>query len=321
MRYILLLLFLNTFFAQAQNKVWGEKGATWRYDYIQLIGPDILEVKKNRDTVINGKNCEIYRTTLYNFFEMPPPSYEMRFGNTSIHEEHITYLSGDTVFFFHSGSFHILYNFAAKIGDTWNLGLTHINAWNCYESIVQVSDTGSEYINNVKLRYIQLEMVNDTTIYTVAGKVYERLGPDSMSGYLFPVLNGLCFSTSCLSYERLKCYKDDTFPLYITSTNWGGLFVEESCDINFYLGLEKNQNNLNIDIFPNPFKESISINIPKSAGLVQFELISIYGQVCKTGIVKEIQNEISTSNLPNGSYYLRLIDQKGNVQIDKLIKN
>ena len=78
---------------------------------------------------------------------------------------------------------------------------------------------------------------------------------------------------------------------------------------------------MDINIFPNPFSGKIIIDNAASIPLSEYRLFSIYGEMVKSGKLSSNRNEISTSDLPSGAYYLNIIGKEGGLQIEKLIKN
>ena len=70
---------------------------------------------------------------------------------------YFTSVSGDTVFYLNNNQFYVLYNFDASIGDQWII-TENPNAEFCNPvSSVQVTDTGSVFINGQIRRTITLE--------------------------------------------------------------------------------------------------------------------------------------------------------------------
>jgi hypothetical protein len=73
-----------------------------------------------------------------------------------------------------------------------------------------------------------------------------------------------------------------------------------------------------IQIYPNPFDESITLNIPKDIVITKAEITNITGQ-----LIKEINNPkstISTGKMQSGVYIISLITEEGIVKTERIIK-
>lgn len=67
-----------------------------------------------------------------------------------------------------------------------------------------------------------------------------------------------------------------------------------------------------IRIFPNPVRDRFSIEVPGGAGTLTYLLMDVYGRPVRTGILQPGSiSEITTAQLPDGMYVLRLQDMSG----------
>jgi hypothetical protein len=106
------LLVLSINLGRGQDTVapeWAPIGATWHYQY---GGPGpvlkLIRIESIKDTLINGKSARLLRQTLVHDHE----GDEENLGNIFIRQ-----VNG-SVFYWVNDSFHLLYNFDAKPGDT-----------------------------------------------------------------------------------------------------------------------------------------------------------------------------------------------------------
>jgi hypothetical protein len=61
-----------------------------------------------------------------------------------------------------------------------------------------------------------------------------------------------------------------------------------------------------IELFPNPAQETLQLVASPMYGMMEYEIVTISGQVVKTGMVKDASQSISLRALPDGLYVLRL---------------
>lgn len=73
-----------------------------------------------------------------------------------------------------------------------------------------------------------------------------------------------------------------------------------------YVGISEDTESLDLKIYPNPFKNEITVDINQSFDKVEFEIISLEGKLVLNGKVSPAQNTIDTSELQAGSYVLKI---------------
>lgn len=316
-RYIFTIALLITMVStHAQNKVWGEAGARWKFDVLAWGGPQAYEIWVDADTTIMGKRCQIFRTFHHEFYWTG--QYSLYRGKRKL-EEHITHISGDTVFFYHHGKFHILYNFAAEVGDTWDLGLDS-NAFGgqCSTSVVRVAKTGTQMINGQRLRFLKLEMTHEMHSYDLAGRVYEKMG---RKDYPFPLLDDWCAGPfKNLPLVKLRCYEDAYLPTFNTNVNMGDIWLND-CDLNIFMGVGNSDGNENVKVFPNPVNDVLNIEWSQP-GNHTVELIDVTGTVVdRRDLNQGDRLEWPTSGITPGIYLIRMTDAYGHQNLVKIVKN
>ncbi|HAW53234.1 MAG TPA: hypothetical protein DCX54_13050 [Flavobacteriales bacterium] len=309
------IILINCAPLNAQNKIWGEAGARWRYNVTSLSGPSVYEMSKIRDTVIQGKNCEVFRTIEHAFDNGPPPDWKLLYGGSYINEEHITYTSGDTVFSV-GLDFHILYNFSAGIGDTWDLGYDSIFLGNpCSPSVVKVIDTGHTVINGSSLKYLQITNASSNPAFSLGGMIYEKIGS---IGYAFPTM------ASCLNlFEppdiNFKCYKDDFLSLYSLPGGIAEMWLDD-CEVNYWLGENERANASKIQVFPNPANDNLYVQFPNLIRQVSVEIYNAQGQLEAQQFIDSPVSKVSIKQLNPGLYVLKILDESELNSTHKFLK-
>lgn len=84
------------------------------------------------------------------------------------------------------------------------------------------------------------------------------------------------------------------------------------------LGLTNEQNSHSVSLFPNPVSDVLNIKIEGNSESVDFEIITLNGKILESGNFSNIKT-IETSNLNNGIYFLKIIDNKS-IEYYKIIK-
>ena len=78
----------------------------------------------------------------------------------------------------------------------------------------------------------------------------------------------------------------------------------------------------NVVLYPNPFSNTITINVmQKAEKVVKIEIFSTNGVLVNTTVTNNDITTIDTSNLTKGMYFLRLSSNSGKYVVNKMIKN
>ncbi len=78
----------------------------------------------------------------------------------------------------------------------------------------------------------------------------------------------------------------------------------------------------NVVLYPNPFSNTITINVMQQAEkVVKIEIFSTNGVLVNTTVTNNDITTIDTSNLTKGMYFLRLSSNSGKYVVNKMIKN
>jgi hypothetical protein len=75
-----------------------------------------------------------------------------------------------------------------------------------------------------------------------------------------------------------------------------------------------------IQVYPNPVEELIQINFNQSeTGLVNYYLLDLSGREVKSGVLRTQTTALERNDLQAGTYILKFVDSKQQVQVNKLI--
>lgn len=82
-------------------------------------------------------------------------------------------------------------------------------------------------------------------------------------------------------------------------------------------GLENENGNANLTLYPNPASEFLKINVPEN--YIKYQIVDLLGILLKEGHIDE--GQISISDLSNGLYFIKLIKSDSEQLIRSFIKN
>ena len=295
---LLILLISITLHAQ----IWIDTGATWHYDWSGIL-PAFDKIEYIGDTVIQKKTCQTLQVSSYMF---APLEQGGELLNTDISKRY-TYSNGDTVFYLVNDNFHILYNFGAQVGDSWELGID-TNEFLCGRSFVEVTSIGSTEINGQMHDYIQVTTAPNSSV-GFEGKIYKRFGV--IGDYLFPTPRS-CDPDIIVDFAmyNFTCFQDDSFPLYNTT--------DKECGYLLSVGIPKLDTADGIvSVYPKPASNILMINVLKqNYTLRNIEIRDMQGR-----LLKNInQPEIDILDLPKGFYLLQIEFGNGRRIVEKFIK-
>ena len=292
-----LLLTLCALFGM--GAAWGQSfapvGAEWHYDYKMNNATGYLKVSSVGDTLIDGTVCKKLAKTLYYtlyYYTQDNVLYQDNFSQELVPE----YLAqfNDSIMLYRDGSFKLLFDFGADVGDFWEIPYPQYNSDVCYDNgKVEVVGNGTEIINGHELRYVSLKNVEGSSWgYNYYGnsetKVVEKVGP--VNDYLFP--ESFCMVDE---YEGglPRCYSDNEIGMIRLSE------VEcEDMDGFYEAGPDS------MFIYPNPTTGLLKIK-NGSETIKSIEVVDNKGSVCYSREGTSSQEHecvIDLTNLPNGIY-------------------
>lgn len=110
---------------------------------------------------------------------------------------------------------------------------------------------------------------------------------------------------------------------YGNSNGWNGRYLAGTAyssgiyhmDVNFLVsnppltvGLQDNEETLNVQVYPNPSREVLNIGLPATSNMVQYNLVNAFGQIVREGYVWGGTNQLDITSLESGIYSLRLTE-------------
>jgi len=75
-------------------------------------------------------------------------------------------------------------------------------------------------------------------------------------------------------------------------------------------GIENNEENVSLELFPNPFSETLTIKANIDIFENNFNIVNILGVTVKSGVLKNESTEISVADLSPGTYFLKVGNSK-----------
>jgi len=159
-----------------------------------------------------------------------------------------------------------------------------------------------------------LSIVNklDTTSYSVNG----------LSGSVFNwIVSGATIQSGAGSNQiQVKWSTTGTQLVNVTETsNQGCIGVQKSLSVivSPTIGINELKANNQVNIYPNPFSETIHITLLNNLKLEKAIIYDLIGNE----IIVSTKNEIDASNLKSGIYLIMIVDNNGNSYSEKLVKN
>lgn len=104
--------------------------------------------------------------------------------------------------------------------------------------------------------------------------------------------------------DDLKIICTGSVPIYDTLCT---LTYSQQVVVEYPNGTEKNEGETGIKVYPNPAGDILYIQVEKNH-FQQYSLTDVTGKLIITGPVKEKQNEIKLSEIPSGTYVLKVDD-------------
>ncbi len=289
-RILFILLFCLSFSAFSQ--MWFYPSSEWYYSRSWPGANGYLKINYTGTVSINNytlQQLQCYNRVYYGLFNS--------IGTSTT--TYYTYESDSVVYLYHSmnNNFDTLYNYKAKIGDSW---LIPRNTGSCPRYTVHVTDTGHHLIQGQNLKWLKID--NFDTLYERIGMMYIF----AMDDY------NECNNIDYVIGGPLRCYSDHQISNYKKYSN--------SCDyINAPIGtgLIELQDPNNIKIYPNPVFETLFIETENNE-LDELQIANMKGQVLMKHFMSD-KNSINVSSLANGIYLINLFSKRKLVSTRKIV--
>lgn len=288
---------------------WAPTGAEWYYTYTEgaaTPATGYYQLKSIKDTLIDSKQCKVIEKTLV----------DSR-GNESVEgfEYIYTEISENKVYRYKYEDFYLLYDFTKEVGDTIIIKEPYSVA--LYDSIVLIVDSISlEVISDtlqLKTYYVNSILTLSNPELQFSGKIIEKIGNYS---YFFPndqlVCDGGC-------PDPLRCYSDELLN-YVSYYPYPPYYPYSwPCDTFYTSSILVSL--LDVDIYPNPFRNFFVIEVGESsADPFVFEIYNQAGRIVaqQRQFITNKYTE-NTSTYPPGIYFVKVWNNKKQI-FKKLIK-
>lgn len=310
MRYLILALALFAFLTVKAQKEFAPIGAEWYYTMNVSFNPPVtgyLKHKCIKDSVIEQqlvKVLEISYSTNHDSIVLVGYEYLMQ--------------KGDTIFYWKSGEFHMLYNFSLFMGDSLLLYSEMRNQ--CAEQTKYgwstIDTTYTVTLNNTELKAYKSSATKGSVWgWSEQGlPIYEGIG---CLQYLFPQNTFCGVYDGIPAYGSLRCYSDNSLGFVQFSPNI-------ACDStsNFRIGNELFTKPARFSVYPNPTNSFIYIKIVDSQlqENIKAEILDISGNVKIEMWIEGCKAFIDLSSLPRGSYIVLFTLNGKNIYNEKISK-
>ena len=285
--FILIFNICLTGFAQME---FAPIGAEWYYSQYESFNPPQANYIKHsciKDSIIAGKNVKVIQKTLYR-----------RDGPVSMGYEYL-YQSGDTISYWKSGEFHVLYNFSLSKGDSILL-YSEMPDYCEPKSPYGWANIDSVYTKPINNRSLKAYFCSNKKGYnwTYDGfPIIEKIGSTL---YLLPQM-GDCIQDAP-GIGPLRCYSDPDLGSYYyenlpcdTITTFPDSFIP--------LG-----RNLKIKIFPNPVQDDLFIEWNDLQPMkLDFRLFDVNGKLVHAQTFSS-KERIVLSCIPQGVYLVSIFN-------------
>ena len=310
-----LLLLPLCYIATAQIHKFAPIGAEWYYEYQDMYRRGYVHIEAVSDTMFGDVKCTKLVKTIHGYDGfLNQGLFSAPYGN-----EYVTQ-SNDSVMIYRYGTFRLLFDFGASVGDTWTVyGSNNI----CPQSYgtVHVVEVGTDTIAGEVLKYVKVLDDQESSwgycpiMYPfdepmIPIKIVERIGP--MGSYMLP-------EQRCVWDESeggsLRCYIDDDLGYHNFSwdhVNCG--YINDQ-----YQSIDNPGEGLPLFVWPNPCSNNIHVVLcnETNSGVCLYDIQG--NNVYQSGnIGKSFDIDMSTFN--QGLYLLKVYDGLNSSTI-KIIKN
>ena len=301
-RLVLLQLFLigNIF---GQN--WFSEDAYWIHDCCSdLFRPGYVEITFQKDTIINNTSAKYLLSELHARNLITNEIEISDFESMMVHED------SSIVYLLTEYGFDTLFNFTAVPNSSWEMFANEVFG----VMVSTVIDTGRIEIENIELKWIEVEFRFDSSIFeyqvVFRDTILERIG--SLKRYFLP-WHSLYLGGGA---GTLRCYYDNQIGFFKNST-----YQYEECDYLYSSVSRVEELERKIKIFPNPAKKKITIEYEVEE-LNDQMVIEIYNLQGKIKYQKELRKHqiFDISREPSGVLILIIKEEGKLVYRSKVLK-
>lgn len=302
MKTITILLFMILYPVIGFAQDWAPTGAKWHYSrYFAFADIEEFTVLESMgDTIING-------ITAKHFTVSPPGSC------TNVDYNVFMYQTAEKELFAKindEADFHMLHNYAAQPGDSWEFPLKIGSGPFSRDTIVYtVTDVDTIDINGHPRKTLTCTLEYKVGIFFEFSGTTQLIEGIGDVNSMFPFEASNCDDDYILG---LRCYEDSIVGFYHQNPEY------EDCEfVHPSLSTDEDGPDNNIRLFPNPSTGKIYFSNPEGEYL-RLEVVTLQGIVLK--IEEGILSEMMLHEIPPGIYTLRFVNLKGEILVEKFVR-
>ena len=98
--------------------------------------------------------------------------------------------------------------------------------------------------------------------------------------------------------------------------------VQQTYEIKVVLGIEEEQINLDVQVYPNPTTSNLTLNVGQhELTNLEFQVLDMLGKIIENKKITSTIETIEMDNLPDATYFLTVIYNEQSIKTFKIIKN
>lgn len=291
-KYLLLTLTLFLSIPSFTQVEWAPAGAKYYYTYWWDDGysynTDVIEVEVIGDTLIQGKNCRIFRQ-----------NSGIIGWNWGCAGSQYMYEEDGKAYFYHdaSQSFSLLYDFTKAAGESWKVPLCGNEFCNEFDSLTVAADSVTYTELNglqIKTQHVRLSLgPNGPDLGN--SKVYENIGGATRMYFV----EGICVTAEA-GILNLRCFESPDAGIF----NFAG----EVCDrINAVQEIAPGD--IPLLVYPNPAADVLNFRLPGLQNLqgCVFRIVNAKGKLVESFRINQSEARYAQalSNWPPGLYFVQ----------------
>jgi hypothetical protein len=295
------------------------KDATWHYTFYDYGFTGYISLTYTSDTLINGLLWQQFQRGGIRHIQTGPDPYNdvMQWpigGYFYLHSRN------DSVFrMLPDSSAQLLYDFNAKVGDSWQFDVLD-TTWGCKDMpIATVTNIGYDTIQGYPLKFWEVIMPQDSmitvfgdTVYSCSAssclptKVYKDFGSSSFIELFEPDPNAcmLLKTATTQNWYQMRCFSSPTMNLN---------FTNQACDYWSLIGIDEQEVN-KLKIYPNPSNGFVFIDTEK-----EISTVDVY-DVTGRKIVAFANSQNIELPQQSGLYFLHITLANGGVLVEKVVR-
>jgi len=309
---ILLISFVCclTFYAKAQTE-FAPIGAEWHYTYAFGCCPEnhFNHIISEKDTIVEGNTCRVLRQ-YYN-------------DSNIASEKYIIKQEQGKVYYYYQDRFHLLFDFDAKVNDiveftfmykkfdseTWISKDTILSA----RYIVEDITINTQNLKTFRTKVLEEDAHKIHVFYPYYPEVHTYTEKIGLHSEFMPMFDNAAHPDEEI-YRWLRCYSDND--IFFISEEWAAMSLP--CDYPISTGINILKSEESIMVYPNPIKNNIFVFAYNGGDI---EITDISGKIVHCSNLLNGINEISTTHLLKGIYFIKTQNKNNDIQIFKIVKS